>query len=391
MKKVCLAITRMIPGGASSIVAGILSAGRGRYDFTLLTGSEDLPGTLIPSLKGSCRVEVLPSLVRNVRPVSDIRAYCQARDFFRRECFDVVHTHTSKAGVIGRMAAAAAGVGSVIHSTHGLIYSEGSRIQGVPGGPALKILLAMERHAGRKANALCVLSEAEKKIALELRLGTADKTFVIPNGIDTGLFTRSQADRERVRKEFGFRGGDIVLAAAGRISSEKGYDVLVRAFHLLAGTMPDLRLVLAGTGPDMEKISALAGNLRECGRIVLAGMRTDMPAVLSASDIFVHPAFYEGFGLAIAEAMAVGLPVIATDVGGIPETVGDAGSAVIVRPGDVSSLAEAIGRVAGDPGLRAVLGAAGLKRSENFSSDRMLSSYFGLYDGGVVRPAGQVL
>ncbi|MHB8879090.1 MAG: glycosyltransferase family 4 protein [Myxococcaceae bacterium] len=152
----------------------------------------------------------------------------------------------------------------------------------------------------------------------------------------------------------------LTLFGAGYLIRNKGYHHLLAALSRLG--RQDLRLRLAGDGPELSSLSRLAQELGLSGRVELLGLRDDLPELLSGADLFVHPTLFDAFGLAVAEAMACGLPVIASRVGGVPELVLDEETGLLVAPGDVAGLARAIERLAADPGLRSQLGRAGAHR-----------------------------
>jgi glycosyltransferase involved in cell wall biosynthesis len=245
----------------------------------------------------------------------------------------------------------------------------------------LRLLLASERYAGRKSGStLTTLSAHEKGTCADLRLAPAEGIHVVPNGIDITRFDLSSETRSRARGDLGVAAGDRLVLAVGRLSAEKGHAVLMRAFVELASDIADIRLIIAGDGPVKAALAKEAGGLIGQGRIYLPGTRTDVPELLAAADMFVLPSLYEGFGLAALEAMAAGLPVIATNVGGVPELVRDGTDGILVAPGDVGELKESIAALLVDPERAAALAAAARIRSREFTVDRMVEAYYGIYD-----------
>ncbi|MCK5843367.1 MAG: glycosyltransferase, partial [Victivallales bacterium] len=171
MIRVGIIITRMVAGGASGIVRSLIKGGAGGFEFVLMTGDEDVQTGEIDALKEFCDIRLVSDLRRAISPFCDFRAYPNLRREIRGLALDVVHTHTSKAGVLGRFAACAEGVPQIIHSTHGSIYEVGGRIEGVPEISIFKrCLLLIERAAGKRADFLTVLSERERSAAVEFGL-----------------------------------------------------------------------------------------------------------------------------------------------------------------------------------------------------------------------------
>ncbi|MBN1865101.1 MAG: glycosyltransferase family 4 protein [Victivallales bacterium] len=454
MKKVGIVITRMISGGASGVVEQIVRGGAGRYDFTLYTGPEGMDRGLVKRLDGLCRVVEIPSLCRDISPWNDWQAYRGLVCEFRKAGHDVVHTHTSKAGFLGRLAARRAGVGRIIHTPHGTIYSGDAMISGVPRLSFVRyILILAERYAGRRMDILTTLSEDEKRVCLELGLSSEGKTEVVYNGIDFERFSACRSRRADARKDLGFEDGDLVVTSVGRLSPEKGHSVLVDAAAKVAegldsagGIYSCVKVVLVGEGPERERLEkqmadvpaslfelrrgmqvsgvretnnqypmsnvqypmskGVGAEVGDGGRgsvignrgavvggttndqqprafsVIFAGQSEDVCRYLAASDIFVMPSYYEGFGIALAEAMAAGLPVVASRVGGIPEIVSDNLDGLLCTPGSRDELAEKILSLVQNPELKDKLAVNAGSRAEFFSEKRMLEAYFRIYEGG---------
>jgi len=460
MKRIAVIITRMISGGASRVVQQIIEGGReltesrnqkmeltesgarqitvndekekqtAKYEFYLFTGVEDIDEQLITEISEYCHVVTIPSLVRNISPFQDYAAYRQLVCELRKGKFDVVHTHTSKAGFIGRIAAAKAGVPVIIHSPHGTIYTADSNIDGVPQfSLGKKILQFAERFAGRKTTFLTTLSKHEKEICIEIGLSTESNTIVVHNGITCTDFFVSKEQKKAAKELLHFSDSDIVLVSVGRLSSEKGHSVLIEAFERLQRKTHDtpnivqnnsddlisnteycgesnLHLIIVGDGPDMadlQKQAAVLGLRYDIlGRkqnektkndeilkyntpssLLLAGHCNDVRQYLAAGDIFILPSLYEGFGIAVLEAMAAGLPVVVTNVGGLPEIIQDGVHGFLVSPYDSDALAAKINVLIASPEKRVLMSQGNKKYSEQFSTARMLASYFKLYDEDV--------
>jgi glycosyltransferase involved in cell wall biosynthesis len=400
MKRIAEVITRMVAGGAALNVRALIEGGQGRYDFTLFTGPEDLPEPELVNLRQLCPVVMIPEMGRSIRPRDDWHAYRHLGGEFRKGSFDVVHTHTSKAGFLGRMAAAKASVPTVIHSPAGTIYAAGSQIPGVPsGGLKLAMLRLAEQVAGRCTTWLTTLSQDERDICIRLGLSRADNTVVIPNGIDLAAFRPLEGDRVDVRREFGIDGEALLVLSVGRLSKEKGHDVLIEAFAQVADRLPRARLMMVGDGPERKaleeksrcpSLESLSGRWGRGGlgqpgtansaRVLFPGHRDDVARLLAAADLFVLPSRYEGFGLAVLEALAAGVPVIASRVGGVPEIIRDGIDGRLVPGGDAGALAEAIAGLFADAAARDRLGQAGQRRAQAFSREKMLAMYYQLYE-----------
>lgn len=401
MKSVAVIITRMVSGGASTVVRQIISAGRDKYKFTLFTGNEDIDSDLIKAMQNLCNIRIIDSLVRNISPYRDFSAYKELCRELSGGGFDIVHTHTSKAGFIGRMAAGRSGVPAIIHSTHGTIYDDGSNIDGVPHfSLGLTMLKAAERYVGKKYTMrLTVLSEREKRICIENRLAASEKIVVIPNGIESRLYHFSEKYRLDSAKKIRMKKDDFTIVSVGRLSSEKGHHVLIDAFSALKKKYCNkkLRLILVGDGPEKK---ALLAHIEEAGLnvadmaaeqdenvyfndtadVLFTGYRADIRPYLAVSDLFVLPSYYEGFGIALIEAMAAGIPVVASETGGVPEILSGGDYGVLFPPGCVNSLVSEISYLLEDSARRNSLSQCGRERAKEFTLEKMLNAYYNLYN-----------
>ncbi len=380
MKKVGLVITRMVKGGASRIIRSIISGGRDKFAFSLYTGVQDISEGDLEDLKPICEIILVPNMLREINPIKDYKAYLYLRDEFRRNKFDVVHTHTSKAGFLGRFAASNAGIPRIIHTPHGTIYADNSRIKGVPD---IKLgrypFLFAERLAGRKHSFLTVLSNNERELSIKLGLSSSDNTIVIPNGIDLEKFKFSENQRYEGRKSLGLLDDDVFILSAGRLSLEKGHSLLISAFKDALKSNQNLKLGIAGEGELMIDFKKENCQLISAGKLTLFGHVDNIEMLFSAADIFVLPSFYEGFGLAVLEAMASGVPIIASDVGGIPELMENGIEGYLVPSGNVCSISNKIAELSSSSEIRLKMSVSGRKKAQGFSLDKMLSRYFELY------------
>lgn len=217
------------------------------------------------------------------------------------------------------------------------------------------------------------------------RLGSLDKTRVIYNAVDRELFS-AEGDRCKARKRLGLNVDDTVIGTIGHFAPLKGYEDLVRAMPEIIRDIPAARFVIVGEAiypaysDYKHHITELVELLGLSDRVVFAGYRDDLPVVLSGLDIFVLPSWSEGFGRANLEAMAAGLPIVSTNVGGIPEVVVDGESGLLVPPRDPPALAEAIIKLAQDKNLCKKMGEAGRRRAEQFTIEKMVDGVVEVYD-----------
>ena len=298
------------------------------------------------------RVET-PPLARSLSPVAQARAFWALYRLFRAERPDLVHAHMPISGFLGRLAARAAGVPRVAYTCHGFLFNQ--------PGPWWRraASLVMEWIGGRVTDVFLTVSREEAGDAV--RLGICKDAVAVGNGRDPAVFRPDAAARLRVRESLGVSGDRVVVTAVSRLVRHKGYPELLAA---MAGVDAELWVVgerlASDHGEDMGPYFARAG-LGE--RLRLLGYRSDVAAILAASDVFVLPSHFEGLPMSVIEAMLCALPVVATDIRGPREQVADGVTGLLVPAGDADALRGALCRVVGDAGLRGRMGNAGRARA----------------------------
>jgi glycosyltransferase involved in cell wall biosynthesis len=308
------------------------------------------------------RFENIPS-ARRLSPVAHIKAFIALVRIFRRERFDMVHVHTPSVSLVARFAAVAAGVPTVAYTAHGFYFHENMPY------PSRLVFIAAEWLAGRCTDILMTQSAEDAESARRYRLcrGTID---VIGNGVDLRVFQPSaeagEQDRLRLRRALGAGPADRVIVTIGRLVKEKGFTELFEAMRHV-----EAKLWVIGERLPSDHAGALASVLKDIaddpvlgGKISLLGRRDDVPALLSAADVFVLPSYREGMPRSIIEAMASGLPVVATDIRGCREEVADGETGFLVPVRDARALAAALNRLVDDPDLRDSMGRAGTRRAQ---------------------------
>lgn len=359
-RKVVHIITRLDRGGsARNTMLTVMELDRAQFDPVVITGSAEScdaqggPAATEENLRGlekeSIRYHVLPSLVRPIHPWKDLLALWRLSRLLRQERPAIVHTHTSKAGVLGRLAARAAAVPTVVHTPHGHVF------YGHFGRLWSWVFLQLERALSRVTDWLIGLTEAERRDHLERGVGSPERFAVIPSGIDLERFRRAR--EPRVGPELlGCPPGSIVVGSIGWLTNVKGHRVLVDAAAAVKRACPALHVVLIGSGDQREALERQARELGISDAVHLLGHREDVERCLAGFDCFVLPSFNEGMGRALVEAMASGLPVIASRVGGIPALIDDGINGLLVPAGDSGALAHAISLVIRDPERAVQLG-----------------------------------
>jgi glycosyltransferase involved in cell wall biosynthesis len=287
--------------------------------------------------------------------------------------YDVVHTHTSKAGALGRIAAALIRRGPVVHQPHGhLFYGYYGRL-----GSALVVLA--ERILARWSRAQIALTWRGAEEHLGRGIGHPGEFRVIRSGIDLAPYRSARSRRDASRARLGFATGDLVVGSLCRLEPIKGVQELLQGFLRAAASNPRLRLLVGGDGPLKEELlrRTLVSGRRD--RVTITGVWVSPEDVLPALDIFVMASRNEGMGRALVEAMACGLPVIACAVGGITEVLEEGRAGILIPPGDPEAIAAAIERLADGPELAGDLGRRARRRAIAFGAGRMIRSLLMLY------------
>ncbi|MFQ5790435.1 MAG: glycosyltransferase family 4 protein [Acidobacteriota bacterium] len=368
-------ITRLTMGGsARNTIDSAAACLRAGYRTLLATGPAQ--GELDLSdvaRKSGCQLVSLPALCRQVSPWRDLAALFQTWSLLRRERVQIVHTHTSKAGFIGRLAASLARVPVVIHTPHGHIF------HGYYGRFTTRLFVAMERLAARFSDRLVVLTDRGAEEHLQQGIGRRHQYVTIPSGVNLSSLRARAPKRERARANVGLKSTELVILGVGRLVPVKGFDVAIQAMPEVARQVPTARLMLLGEGPERERLEDLARRLDVHQRLRLLGASNDVAAFLAAADVLVAPSRNEGMGRALVEAMALGLPVVATRVGGIPCVVEDGSTGKLVPPEDAPALAAALVSLLRNATERLELGRRGQERAESFSLATMESRLLQLY------------
>jgi glycosyltransferase involved in cell wall biosynthesis len=307
----------------------------------------------------------MAQLRRPVNPIADCRALRQLHRTIRAMRVDIVHTHTSKAGFLGRLAARMAGVPHIVHTPHGHVFD------GYFSPVATRAYALLERLAARWTDRIITLSDEEARDHLRLGIGRPQQFITIPSGVDL--------DAVRAASPVSLTSGGPVIGTVGRLAPVKGLRYLLDAGPEILRRCPDARFLVVGDGEMRPSLEAQARGLGLADRVVFAGFREDIPAVIAGMDVFVLPSLNEGMGRVLVMAMALGKPIVATRVGGVPELLGDGKAGLLVPPRDPAALAEAILALLHDRTRAAALAEAGRLRAPRYSAEAMLEALARLY------------
>lgn len=378
---ICHVITRLIIGGAqeNTLLTCEGLAQRG-YQVTLISGPTEGPeGSLVPRARGGgFRFLELPELVRAVHPWKDLRARARLRALFQRLRPDVVHTHSSKAGILARLAAHAAGVPILVHTIHGMSFNR------TQPWPVRRFYALLERRAAAHTHALVAVADAMVEQSLTARIAPPDRFVRIYSGMPLGPFEPGLYDRTAVRASWGVSPADdvVVVGTVARLFRRKGYEQLIPILAEAARRESRLRFVWIGDGAQrglFERELERRG-LRE--RTVLTGLVApeEIPRLLAGFDILAHASQWEGLPRAVVQALLMQVPAVAFELDGTPEVVLDGRTGRLVPPGDLAAFATALVELARQPQERRRLGAAGRAHClERFDARRMVEEIERLY------------
>lgn len=305
---------------------------------------------------------------REIDPIKNLRSLVQLVRLMRREKYDLVHVHTPIAGVLGRTAAKLAGVPHIVYTAHGFPFHD------LLSPAQYRLYFGIEQFCARYTDLIWTQSYEDWANAPRLGLCPAEKVRHLNNGIDSQRFSRQWLDpdhQKRLRQTLGIADDAVVVGTIGRLTRQKGFAYLVKATSLLVRRFPQVQVLIVGgelsTDPEpfQAELMQQAADLGIRDRIIFTGFRDDTPELLGLMDIFTLPTYFgEGLPRSILEAMAMGLPIVTTDIRGCREAVIPHQNGLIVPPHDALALRDALATLLANPQLRQQWGAASRQRVE---------------------------
>lgn len=378
--KVIHVITRMIIGGAQENTLSTVIGLREQYglDVQLLAGPTSGPeGSMVERLSAYPGLyHEVPDLVRPIHPIHDIRAFQFLKKYFQDHKPDLVHTHSGKAGLVGRLAAAHAKVPIIIHSIHGPSFGP------FQGWIKNSIYLRAERIAARYTHHFISVADAMTRTYLDAAIGTQDQYSRIFSGFQLSEYEKAEDDTE-LRRELGIANNEYVIGKIGRLFKLKGHDDLFKVAPALVEAIPEVKFLLVGGGEWESRFKKLARRQGLENHFVFTGLVPPerIPKLVGIMDLLVHLSLREGLPRAIPQAQAAGKPVIAYDCDGAGEVCRDGRSGYLIPPGDLDSLKELIIRLHASPDLAFKFGSQGRDFVlEKFSFERLVESQYLLYN-----------
>jgi glycosyltransferase involved in cell wall biosynthesis len=378
-------ITRLIVGGAQENTL-LTVEGLDRmpeYEVTLVTGVDRGPeGSLEERARRTTRLVVVPELARAIDPLSDTIAFWKLYRLIRRGRYHIVHTHSSKAGVLGRLAAGLAGTPIVVHTLHSLVFHD------YQPWVVNRLLWMVKRLCAPLTDHYLSVSRLVAEKAVASGIGPPEKFTTVYSGMELDWFLGTAVDPSTIRRELGIPLDSLVVGKIARLFPLKGHEQLLKAIPAVVRAQPRVRFLLVGDGILREPLEACAREAGVLDHLVFAGLvpRERIPSMISAMDILVHTSLREGLARALPQAMAMGKPCVSFALDGAPEVVMDGETGYLVTPGDVIGLSNAILRLLEDGDLRRRMGEAGRRLvAARFPAEKMVADTAAVYSNLVRR------
>lgn len=355
--KICHVITRLIVGGAQEntllTIKGHLEKG---HENILVTGfSPGREGKLLENAQyGDFPVVEFPDLVREISPIHDLKAYFALKKFFRENKFDCVHTHSSKAGIIGRLAARAAGVPVVVHTVHGQAFHPyQSRLKN-------RLFIFLERFAAKYCDKIFAVAQAMIDQCVAAKVAPEEKYMVVYSGMDTAAFDRAKRD-EKLRQSLGIPADALTVVTVARLFAQKGYEYVIPAAEKVLKTHPHVHFLFVGDGPMYDSLTAELKEKNILDHFHFAGLvpPDQVASYIAQADLLWHLSLHEGLPRAVVQALAVGIPAIGFALDGTPEVVINGETGFVTAAENVDDVAEKTALLLDDPAMRRTFGENG--------------------------------
>ena len=381
--KIVHIITRLIIGGAqeNTLLSCEGQHDRG-HDVTLITGPALGPeGSLEERARTyGYRVEIIDEMRRSIHPLRDWISTHRMIDYLQAHKPDVVHTHSSKAGILGRYAAHRAGIPLIVHTIHGLAFTA-STSRSVNG-----VYKMLERRMAPLTHRIVCVADSMRDQSLAANIGRREQYVTIYSGMETAPFLSPPVERERTRYRLGMGHDHIAVGTIARLFELKGHEDLLAMAPALCQRFPKVRFLWVGDGVLRAGFERQIAQMNLKDRFIFAGLvpPSKVPELAAAMDILVHPSRREGLARALPQGALAGKPVVTYDIDGAKEAVVDGSTGFVVPPFDRAKLADRLERLIGDASLRRSMGEAGRELAlSRFDARVMVDALEHVYAGRV--------
>lgn len=373
-------ITRMIVGGAQeNTLLSVEGLDRlPEYEVTLASGIDrGREGELLSRARETTRLIVVPEMGRSINPFSDLVAFWKLYRLIKQGRYHIVHTHSSKAGVLGRWAAYLAGTPLIVHTLHSLVFHDYQ--------PWLinRAWWLAKKVCAPITDYFISVSQIIVEKAIAAGIAPPEKFRTIYSGMELDWFLNFKADAQAIRREFGIPPDAPVVGKVARLFPLKGHDQLMDAAPAIVARCPNVRFFLIGDGVLLEHLQQRARSLGILENFVFAGLieRERIPEMIAAMDVLVHTSLREGLARVLPQALAMGKPCVSFDIDGAPEVVISDKTGYLVQPNDSAGLANALARLLADPSLRQRMGEAGRRQVDPaFRAETMVAQIAEVYE-----------
>lgn len=383
-------ITRMIVGGAQEntllSVEGLDAMPE--YDVTLVSGiDKGKEGELLSRARETTHLIVLREMGRSISLFADLVAFWKLYRLIKRGRYTIVHTHSSKAGVLGRLAAWLAGTPIIVHTLHSLVFHD------YQPWFANRAWWLAKKICAPMTDLYISVSEIIVKKAVAAGIAEPERFRTIYSGMELDWFLNAKFDADAVKREFGIPLSAPVVGKIARLFELKGHDQLMDAAPEIVRRVPNVRFFLIGDGVLLEHLQARARSYGILGNFIFAGLveRERIPEMISAMDVVVHTSLREGLARVLPQSLAMGKPCVSFDIDGAPEVVIDDHTGYLVKPFDSAGLSDGIARLLEDETLRQKLGQNGRKHVDpNFRAEKMVADISDVYQMLLSKKADRV-
>lgn len=383
--KVLHLITRLDKGGsAENTLLTLLGLNKNRYEVLLAKGPSidsqmspqeriEVDRSIRAAQYAGVGVVTIPGLLRRIAPLYDLLSFLKVLGIIRREKPKIVHTHTSKAGFLGRLAAFMAKTPVIVHTPHGHIFYE------YFGRVTTCIFVLIERLLAKITDKIITLTNREGLDHVRFKIAPPEKFVTIHSGVDIQKFITAKLGGDSLKRSFGMGAESLVVGTVGRLVPVKGHKYLIEAAPKILKEVPGVKFVLVGDGYLRPKLERLTYTLNVQDAFLFLDWRSDIPEIMRMFDLFALPSLNEGMGKVLVEAMAAGKPIVASNAGGIPDLVMDGDNGLLVPPKNSDQLAEAIIKLLKDDKRRTEMGNRGEAMVKRYSVESMVKKIDALY------------
>ncbi len=393
MAKILHIITRLDRGGSAENTLLTCLRLKEKYELVLVHGlsqesrmtdweKQSVNRQIRDAEKGGVKIIPMPSLVRRISPAHDFQTLFSLWRLMIRERPDMVHTHTSKAGILGRWAAWLARVPIIVHTAHGHVF------YGHFGPLASGFFVLLERFMALITDRMIALTQGERNDYVTFSVFRPDRILTIHSGVDIDHYMSARVNVEEKKESLEISTKGPVVGTVGWLLSIKGPMYLLKAMGKVWQDYPEATLVFVGKGDLEAELRAKALQMDVSDRVKFMGWRDDIPEIMKILDVFVLPSLNEGMGRVLVEAMASGRPVVASRVGGIPDLVKHGENGFLVEPGDENGLSAAIKKLLADKIMRNQMGQKGRIMAREFSVENMIEKIDVLYESLFLETVG---